>query len=187
MGALLRDVCQRGQRRRGPAEKPGLSRVLRPLPSEETLTENKGCRGCQRPALGGSCAETESQSQGEALGKPGHQCSGADQGQGGGCVHEGGMGGAGEGSRGLSPLHTSSPSSSGLHAQRTPATRLTAPHSAPWSCQAPSCTGLFSSLRAPLPATLAIGTRHCSHHLTFVGVENVLEAHNCVCLIPISR
>ena len=82
MGALLRDVCQRGQRRQGPAEKPGLSRVLRPLPSEETLTENKGCRGCQRPALGGSSAETESQSQGEALGKPGHQFSGADLGRG---------------------------------------------------------------------------------------------------------
>ena len=56
--------------------------MLRPLPSEEILIENKGCRGCQRPALGGSSAETESQSQGEALGKPGHQFIGADLGRG---------------------------------------------------------------------------------------------------------
>lgn len=37
------------------------------------------------------------------------------------------MAGAGQGSGGLSPPHTSSPSSSGLHARRTPAPRLMTP------------------------------------------------------------
>ena len=53
------------------------------------------------------------------------------------------MGGAGEGSRGLSPLHTSSPSSCGLHGQRSPATRLTAPCSAREGARPPPAQASF--------------------------------------------
>ena len=101
--------------------------MLRPLPPEETLTQNKGCLGCQLRALAGHlqrlCHSHRARPWVSLVIRP----AGAEQGQAEVRVHEGDMGGAGQGSGGLSPLHTSSPSSSGLHARHKPAPRLTTP------------------------------------------------------------